>query len=233
MKKLCRRSIAKLAPIFAAITIAVSLLAISVQVASAKKKEKKTYLPDLVLKAESAVVVILPGGEALDDPFGNQKAKEEVEKALTKWGKYRVALDNITADLVIGVRKGTGKAASPTINGGPVDQHTGTVETTDNSVRIGVQRGKPVESQDDSSGGPVHTGVQAGGQEDVFKVFESGPYIPNPVDRPSLWTYTAKDGLKPPRVAAVEEFRKVVEDSEKAAVQRQQQKQQKAQAKNP
>ena len=67
MKKLCRRSIAKLAPIFAAITIAVSLLAISVQVASPKKKEKKTYLPDLVLKAESAVVVILPGGEALDE----------------------------------------------------------------------------------------------------------------------------------------------------------------------
>jgi hypothetical protein len=38
-----------------------------------------------------------------------------------------------------------------------------------------------------------------------------------------VWRYIAKDGLKSPRVEAVEEFRKAVEESEKAAAQKQQQ----------
>jgi hypothetical protein len=40
-----------------------------------------------------------------------------------------------------------------------------------------------------------------------------------------VWRYAEKDGLKAPEVKAVAEFRKAVEESEKAAAQKQQQQQ--------
>jgi hypothetical protein len=46
-------------------------------------------------------------------------------------------------------------------------------------------------------------------------VFQGG--VQYPVDNAAVWKYIAKDGLKPPGVAAVEQFRKAVEKSEKAA----------------
>jgi hypothetical protein len=73
--------------------------------------------------------------------------------------------------------------------------------------------------------------MEAGAENDTFMVFQGG--VQNPLDNPPVWTYIAKDGLKPPRVVAVEEFRKVVEESDKAAEQRQQQQQEKGQKKNP
>ncbi len=55
-------------------------------------------------------------------------------------------------------------------------------------------------------------------------VFQGGLiYRPNTLDNASVWKYIAKDGLKPPAVAAVEQFRKAVEESEKAVAQKQQQ----------
>jgi hypothetical protein len=97
-------------------------------VAVGKKKERVT-LPASVLKAQTVLVVILPeSGEPVGDLTANQKAQEEVEKALMKWGRFRLAVDVETADLVIGVRKGTGKAAAPTVSGGPADNRPVTVE---------------------------------------------------------------------------------------------------------
>jgi hypothetical protein len=154
-----------------------------------------------------------------------------------KWGRYRLALDANQADLVVGVRKGTGKIANPTINGGPVDSRPGTIETTDSQIRIGVQQGHPPDvSQPGTSAGSnapndrVHPGVQAGPSDDVFQVFHGG--LEYPLDNPPVWQLTSKDGLKPPAVAAVEQFRKAVEESERAAQQKQQ-AQQLGQKKNP
>jgi len=75
----------------------------------------------------------------------------------------------------------------------------------------------------------VHTGGEVGAKNDVFKVFLNGRYIAEPVDNAAVWMYISKDGLRPPRVVAEQEFRKAVEESEKAAAQRQPQKQQEAQ----
>jgi len=163
-----------------------------------------------------------------------------------------LTLDAELADLVIGVRKGTGKHANPTINGGPVDT------TTDDQVRVGVQQGRPPDRTQQGApkehahkgmeagaendrppdltqqGAPKehsHIGMEAGAENDTFKVFQGGEQYT--VDNPPVWMYIAKDGLKPPRVVAVEEFRKAVEESDKAAAQRQQQQQQKGQKKNP
>jgi hypothetical protein len=153
----------------------------------------------------------------------------------SKWGRYRLALDTITADLVIGVRKGTGKVANPTISGGPVDTRPGTIETTDDQIRVGVQKGRPPDVTQDGAltgtNGPndkVHTGWESGAEHDTFMVFQGG--VQYPVDNAPVWKYIAKEGLKPPGVAAVEQFRKAVEESEKAAAQKQQQQGQK---KNP
>jgi hypothetical protein len=38
--------------------------------------------------------------------------------------------------------------------------------------------------------------------------------IDYPLDAPPLWRYTAKDALKSPRVDAVEQFRKAINESE-------------------
>lgn len=207
--------------------VAVSLVAIWAGIASAKKKEK-AYLPDFVLKAKTVLVVIMPdAGEPIDDPSANRKAQEEVEKAFLKWGRYRLALDKYTADVVIGVRKGTGKAANPTINGGPVDTRPGTIETTDNQIRIGAQQGRPPDlTRQGTPPEPAHAGMEAGAEDDTFMVFQGGG-LQYPLDNAPVWRYIAKNGLKSPRVEAVEEFRKAVEESEKAAAQKQQQQGQK------
>lgn len=214
---------------------AVALVVIFAMGASAKKKEK-TYLPDYVLKAQTILVVILPdSGEPMNDPYANRHAQQDVEKALMKWGRYRIALDADTADLVIGIRKGTGQTASPTIHGGPVDtdRRPGTIETTDNQIRIGVQQGQPPsttqEGDASTSGGQpastdrTHPGMQVGSENDAFLVFHGN--VQYPLDYAPVWKHIAKDGLKAPGVTAVEQFRKAVEESEKAAALKQQQKQ--------
>src|SRR5271165_733783 len=219
-----------------AITVAMALVVMSAEMASAKKKEK-VYLPDFVFKAQTVLVVILPdAGEPTNDPFANRKAQEEVEKAFMKWGRYRLALDTNTADLVIAVLKGTGKVANPTINGGPIDTRPGTIETTEDQIRVGVHQGRPPDvtqqgapTGTDRPNDRAHTGMEVGAEDDTFMVFQGG--VQYPVDNAPVWKYIAKDGLKPPGVAAVEQFRKVVEESEKAAAQKQQQQQ--GQKKNP
>ncbi len=147
-----------------------------------------------------------------------------------KWGRFQLTLDAELADLVVGVRKGTGRIAGPTVNGGPVDSRPGTVEATDDAIRVGVTKGRPPDVT--QPGGPLgtngtsgsttdkpHTGVEVGGQDDMFKVFQGK--VPYAVDAAPVWRYAEKDGLKAPEVKAVAEFRKAVEESEKAAAQKQ------------
>lgn len=229
MKRPLRRKIGRMARVAAVITAATTLVVL----ASAKKKEN-VLLPDYVLKAETLVVLILPEApEPMNDPFANRKAQEEVEKAIMKWGRFRLTQEAFTADLVIGVRKGTGKITNPTISGGPVDTRPGTIETTDSQIRVGVQQGRPPGgTQTGDSSGRASPGMEAGTiAEDMFEVFRGGDTYG--VSSAPVWTYVAKDGLKPPGMAAVEKFRKTLEEAEKAATQKQQQSQQKGQKKNP
>ena len=222
-----------IAAVATGITMALAL-ALAAGMGSAKKKEK-VLLPDFVLKAQTVVVLSLPdAGEPMNDPFANRRAQEEVEKALMKWGRYRLTQDASTADLVIAVKKGSGKIANPTINGGPVDTRPGTIETTDNQIRIGAQQGRPPNGPEsgDATGtsGRASPGMEVGSSDDMFEVFRADIYAGH--DAP-VWQYVAKDGLKPPSVTAVEQFRKAVEESEKAAAQKQKQQQQQGQKKNP
>ena len=235
MKRPLPRKIGKKARVAGTTTAAMVLVVIFAGMASANKKEK-VVLPDYLWKAKTVLVVILPDAvEPTDDPSANRRSQEEVEKALMKWGRFQLTLDAGLADLVIGVRKGTGKIANPTVNGGPVDSRPGTVEATDDAIRVGVTKGRPPDVT--QPGGPLgtngtggsttdkpHTGVEVGGQDDMFKVFHGK--VQYAVDAAPVWRYAEKDGLKAPEVKAVAEFRKAVEESEKAAAQKQQQQQQ-------
>jgi hypothetical protein len=215
--------------LFAGIVVLASCVA-------AKKKEKQV-LPDTVLRAQTVFVVIQPDAkEPLTEPNANLKAQKAVEEALMKWGKFRLALDPTTADIIISVQKGTEKAVSPTMNGGPVDSRPVDAEGDASQIRIMGQKGHPpdttsISANDPNPNTPAHTGTQTGGSEDILRLFIGGA-VEYPLDYAPVWAYSRKDALKGPEVAAVAEFKKVFEESEKVAAQRKQQKEQQQQAKN-
>jgi hypothetical protein len=190
------------------------------------KKKEKQLLPDVVLKAQTVFVTIQPGAnEPASDMTANQKTVGDVEEALMKWGRFRLALNAETADIVIAVMKGSGKAATPTVSGGPVDSRPVIWDKTDNQIRIGGQQGRPdaTQTNDPNADGRAHPGMQFGGEDDLFKVYLGGiQYRP---DASPVWSYMGHDALKTPSVLAVEQFRKAVEESEKVAARKQQEKQ--------
>src|SRR6267378_1184223 len=187
--------------------------------ASAKEKDK-VILPGDVLQAQTVLVVIMPeAGEPLADPTANRKALEEVEKALMKWGRFRLATETYTADLVIAVRKGTKQAITPVIRGGPVDTRPVILEPTEGNTRVGAQRGSPPDLTRTGSSGTQGSGPQmgteAGPSEDIFAVYRGK--IEHPLDSSPVWRYMAKVSLSSPGVPAVDEFRKAIAAAEKAA----------------
>ena len=119
-----------------------ALLAVSIGPLAAKDK-KKQVLPEYVLRARTVRVVVAPdSGEPLDQPMANSNARENVEKALSEWGRYQVVMDGQEADLVISVRTGNGRMVRPTIKGGPIDQRGGVAQGTDSTIRIGGAQGR-------------------------------------------------------------------------------------------
>ncbi len=180
------------------------------------KDKNKVTLPDYVLKASTVLVVVDPdAGEPLDQPYSNATARENVEKALTDWGRLRPMMDGGQTDLVIVVRTGSGRAVRPTIKGGPVDQRGGVAQGTDAGIRIGGQQGHaPPLSQSPSQNTGPHISNEVGAAEDSFAVYRGG--VEYPLDSPAVWRYVAKDCLKPPKMAAVEEFRKALAEADQA-----------------
>src|ERR1700761_6643401 len=99
--------------------LAVCVLLLTCLAGSAKDK-KKSVLPVDVLQAQTVLVVIDPNaGMDIQDPNANRIAQADVERALMKWGRFSLATEASTADLVITVSKGNGKLVQPTIGGVP------------------------------------------------------------------------------------------------------------------
>ena len=87
------------------LTVFFLIVLLAVPLAPAKTK-KKQVLPDYVLKAQTVAVVIQPyAGEPPTNPTANRTAEDNVERALTQWGRFRLVTDAQFADLVIAVRK--------------------------------------------------------------------------------------------------------------------------------
>lgn len=197
------------------------LLLVVVSSPFANSKDKPKTLPAQVLSAETVLVVIDPdAGEPLTDPTANRTAREDVEKALMQWGRFHLVMDPSTADLVLSVRKGTGRSATPTIKGGPIDNRPVILEPNgDSGIRIGAQQGRPpaVIRGDEQTTRP-HAGTEVGAAEDTVALYLGR--VDHPLDSPSIWRYTAKDALHPPKIPAIDELRKAINETEKATQQK-------------
>lgn len=198
-----------------------SLLALTVLLSfpTIAKDKSKAVLPGYVLHAQTAVVVVAPdAGEPLDQPYKNAAARDNVEKALAEWGRFNLVMDGQESDLIFVVRTGRGKTMQPTIKGGPIDQRPGYGQSTDSTIRIGGHQGTPPSTQDPA--GPADRGPSVGNEigpsEDMLEVYRGG--ISNPLDASPAWRYIKKDCLRATNthVLAVEEFRKLIAEQEKA-----------------
>src|SRR5215468_1170590 len=99
--------------------------------------DKKIVQPAYVLRAETVFVLIDPdAGSSPTSPQANQRARDDVEKAIMKWGRFRLALNPGVADLVIVLRQGSGKIVQPTIGGLPTNDRPGVVQPTDGGIRL-------------------------------------------------------------------------------------------------
>jgi hypothetical protein len=201
--------------------LVVCVVLLSCVVGSAKDK-KKALLPADILQAHTVLVLIDPdAGVNVEDPNANRIAQQDVEKALMRWGWLSPVMEASTADLIITVHKGSGRAVQPVIQGVPQNNRPVVLEPTDSGGRVGVQRGNPGNAGDASDpqyspSGP-QPGVQVGGSEDTFAVYRGNKDTPNspPLEAAPVWRYTAKDALESPGVNAVDVFRQLVEASEK------------------
>lgn len=180
------------------------------------KDKKKAVLPNDVLEARTALVVIDPqAGVPLDSPNANVKARDSVEKALMNWGRFSLVSDVSTADLVISIRKGNGKVAQPTIGGVPTNDRPGIYQPTDSGGRVGLSRGTPPMAGD-PTGAPGRSPspqIEVGDGQDIFAVYRGRR--DNALDGTAVWQYRDKDALRTPDLPAVDAFRKAVVEAEK------------------
>jgi hypothetical protein len=179
------------------------------------KKKKNQVLPDYVLKAQTILVVIHPdAGEPLTAPTANRTALENVEQAITKWGRFQLVMDAQTADLVVAVRKG--HAAGSTVRNSPTDNRPVIYQPSGGDIRVGGRQGRPPDLTSSGAGGAAdrgpHVSNEIGPSEDTFEVYRGGDQYP--LDSSPVWRYMAKDALKEPGVTAVDEFRKMINESE-------------------
>lgn len=193
-----------------------SLIALLVLLAvSLQAKDKKKILPAYVLQARTVLVVVDPdAGISSSNPNENRIAQGDVEKALVNWGRFSPVMDAQTADLVISVRRGHGRAVNPTVGGIPNDRPV-IVQPGDSGIRVGAQQGKNTPVTDPSVPPPTgpHPEAEIGPSEDTFLVYRG--QVQYPLDASPVWRYSAKNALSSPAVPAVEQFRKAIEESEK------------------
>jgi hypothetical protein len=92
------------------------------------KDKTKNLLPDYVLKARTMVIVFTPEPvRTLTDTIQNRTVQEDVEKAFVQWGRLQPVYNVQSADLVVAVRKGTGRTVTP-VSGIPADGRPVVVE---------------------------------------------------------------------------------------------------------
>jgi hypothetical protein len=180
------------------------------------KNKKKQVLPDYVLRAQTVLVVVNPdAGEPLANPTANMTAQDNVEKALLKWGRFKLVMDVATADLVVVVRKGY--AGGPVVSNSPADDRPVIYQPAGGDIRVAGQHGTRPALNDPGVHPPPDRGPQlsseTGPSEDTLEVYQGD--VEYPLDAAPLWRYMAKDALSAPTVAAVEQFHNAVNESEK------------------
>jgi hypothetical protein len=213
---------------FMTIRMRVALLAFSLSVLclSVATAKKKAQVPDFILKAQTVCVLIDPdAGTSLTDPLANKTAREDVEKAFMTWHRYSLVQEPGRADLVIVIRRGSGKLVDRTIGNLPTNDRPITGQQTDHSIRIGGQQGRapgsPTQTMPQDTRPEQQTEVGTAMAQDSFIVYglgtgDMGRSVGTPItDRTVGWRTMGKNVLKSPDVSAVSDFRKAVEETEK------------------
>jgi hypothetical protein len=124
------------------------------------------------------VIIDPDAGISMSDPDANQTARKDVETALLKWGQFQLALSPTEADLVIVLRKGSGKLADATVNDPRQNRRPGSIINTDGAVAIGVQHGTPPQQPGQVLGEPqmlapeAHPEAEIGARDDSFVVYQ-------------------------------------------------------------
>jgi hypothetical protein len=200
--------------------------------AAVAKDKKKALLPEDVLRARTALVIIDPNaGIDAQDPGENRMARENVEKALAKWGRLEPLPGGATADLIIVIRKGNGKLAQGTIGGTGINANPPMIgQSSDSTIHVAGHEGNtriddPSDPQWNGAGsrptpGTASSGpypqAELGSSQDSFVVYRGNGSAP--LDAPAVWRYSATDALAAPDLPAVQVFRKLVAESEKQLV---------------
>jgi hypothetical protein len=187
---------------------------------SAKEKQPKSPMPFTVLKAQTIAVIIDPdAGRSVRNPQGNETAQRDVETALGNWGRFQTTMSYLNADLIIVIRKGSGRMVDETIPDPRQNGRVGTTEPLDNGIYVGAQHGtppNPTSRQTTKESQPTTpTQVEVKDPNDTFLVYMGGS--DTPLDGTPIWRYVAKDALKSPSVPAVVAFRKAFAETEQAA----------------
>lgn len=181
------------------------------------KDKKKNVLPAYVLTARTVTVIIDPNvGVSVDDPLANRTAQKDVETAILNWGRFQTVMSGMEPDLIIVVRKGSGRVARPTISDPRQNDRLGAIVPFDNGASIGAQQGHPPASSNPTPADQTpHPEAQIGSTDDYFAVYRGD--VNQPLDSPPAWRYVASDALQSPSVPAVDKFRQAIADAEKAA----------------
>ena len=209
-----------------------TLLLLLAPAALAKDTEKnKSLFPGYILQAHTVCVLIDPdAGFSVKDPQANETARRDVETALINWHRFQLVMDCRNADLIVEIRKGTGKLTATDIGDPRQNRRPGYIDPTDTGgIAAGGQRGPsgkvfdpmaaPTSSSSGNSGpvseGGPHPQTEIGNTDDSFLVFEG--QLEDPLDSPPGWKIRKADALKSHSVPAVDAFRKAVQEAEKAA----------------
>lgn len=200
------------------------VLAATALMPAARAKDKGPVLPIYVLQARTVAVIIdTDAGRSLSDPNANETAQKDVETALLKWDQFQTVLSPAEADIVIVVRKGTGKLADATVNDPRQNRRPGSVTSTDGAISVGVQHGQPPPQSGQAPGAPqmsdpeLHPQAEIGNRDDSFVVYQG--HTNAPTDGVAAWRYVHKNALHSHDVPAVDEFRKAVQAAAKQAAQ--------------
>jgi hypothetical protein len=212
-----------LKPLYTALAVTLILTPLALAPSLLAKPKPDPSVPVYILKAHTVSVIVDPqAGVSLSDPNANQVAQKDVETALLKWGRFEPVVST-KADLIIVIRRGSGKLADATVSDPRQNNRAGVINPTDDGISVGAQHGPPpqVSSGSPSTGpyGSAHTQAEVGNVEDSFVVYDGDGE--NPIDSVAGWRYVAKDGLHPHNVPAVDEFRKAIAEAEKGAAKQQ------------
>lgn len=211
-----------------------ALAVVGLALAPALAKNSKPVVPQYMLNARTVAILIDPGaGVSLSDPKANQAARQDVEDALQKWGRFTTVPNPADADLIIVLRRGHAKLVDATVTDPRQNSPIVDVSRSDSGISIGAPNAPPPSHSGptpnpnapvfDPQEGGAHPQTEIGNPDDSFLVFE-GRRDYNADEIPG-WRWVHKNGLHAHDVPAVDEFRKALEDAEKQAAAQQKAKQ--------